>query len=86
MSYIYDVPHLLSHMWTNLFSFQGLVIMYRLHLIFILLLVVLYLLSPFDLLPEIILGIIGLIDDVVIVIAALVYVSLIYRAYVARMN
>lgn len=84
MHYIYDVPVLLRHMWRGLFTVRGLVVLHKLHLIFILLLIVIYLLSPFDLLPEAVLGVIGLLDDVIILLGALVYISVVYRAYVAN--
>ena len=84
MHYLYDVPTILTHLWRNLFTVRGLLFIYKLHILFILVLVVLYLLSPFDLLPEIMLGMLGLLDDLLLVVCALVYISLVYRAHVAN--
>ena len=84
MHYIYDVPILLRHMWRNTFTVGGLVVIHKLHLLLIAVFVLIYLLSPFDLLPESVLGVIGLVDDVLIVLAVLVYITIIYRARVAQ--
>lgn len=84
LHYLYDVPTLLRHIWRNLFTLQGLLVLYKLHILFILLLLFLYLLSPLDLIPETVFGVLGLIDDVVVVLGVLVYISLIYAAHVAN--
>ena len=84
MHYIYDVPTLLRHLWRELFTVRGLLLIRRLHLIFIVLLIIVYLASPLDLLPEAVFGILGLVDDIIIIIGTLVYISLIYRAFVVR--
>jgi RING finger protein 170 len=41
-----------------------------------------YLVSPIDLIPEMIFGILGYLDDLIAVIFMAVYVSAVYRAYV----
>ena len=84
MHYVYDVPTLLRHLWRELFTIRGLLLIRRLHLIFILLLIVVYLASPLDLLPEAVFGILGLVDDIIIIVGTLVYISIIYRALVVR--
>lgn len=84
LHYLYDVPTLLRHIWRNLFTLQGLVMLYKLHILFILLLLLLYFLSPLDLIPEAVFGILGFIDDFVIIMGVLVYISLIFRAHIAN--
>ena len=83
LHYLYDVPALLRHLWRELFTIRGLLIIRRLHLFLILALIVVYLVSPLDLLPEAVFGILGLVDDVIIIAGTLVYISLVYRALVA---
>ena len=56
----------------------------RLHLILILVLIIVYLLSPLDLLPEAVFGVIGLLDDVIIIIGTLVYIAIVYRAFITE--
>ena len=82
MHYLYDVPALLRHLWRELFTVRGLLIVRRLHLILILVLIVVYLLSPLDLLPEAVFGLLGLVDDIIIIIGTLVYIAIIYRALI----
>ena len=47
--------------------------MFRLYIAVVLLLAFVYLISPLDILPEGILGIFGLADDIYIIVAALLY-------------
>ena len=44
----------------------------------------LYLLSPFDIVPEAAFGIFGLLDDLVIVALFLIYASILYRNFVVE--
>lgn len=84
MHYLYDVPTLLRHLWRELFTIRGLVLIRRLHLILILVLIIVYLLSPLDLLPEAVFGVIGLLDDVIIIIGTLVYIAIVYRTFITE--
>lgn len=84
LSYLYDVPVLLRHLWEELFSERGPLLIRRLYLGYILLLLVVYLLSPFDLLPESVFGFLGYIDDLMILLIALVYVTFLYRNVIAQ--
>jgi RING finger protein 170 len=43
-----------------------------------------YLLSPFDIIPEAAFGLIGLLDDLVIVAMFLIYASVLFRNLVAQ--
>lgn len=45
---------------------------------------VLYAIAPIDLIPEAVLGLIGLIDDVVVIAFLLIQVSIVYRTVVAN--
>lgn len=84
MHYLYDVPTLLRHLWHDLFTVRGLILINKLHLLFIVVFLLIYFLSPLDLVPEGVVGVLGLVDDFIILIGALVYITLMYRAVVAQ--
>ena len=44
----------------------------------------LYLLSPFDIIPEAAFGLIGILDDLVIITLFLLYASILYRNFVVQ--
>ena len=83
MHYVYDIPALLRHLLRELFTVRGLMLIRRLHLVVIVVLLLVYLILPLDLLPEAVFGILGLIDDIIIIVGTLVYISLVYRAVLA---
>ena len=84
LHYVYDIPVIVSHVWRLLFTVQGVLLLYRLHILLLLLLLLLYLLSPLDLVPESVFGVMGLLDDLVILVAVFSYVSLLYRNYITQ--
>ena len=84
MSYIYDIPTLLRYLLRDLFTVNGLICMHRLHILAIFVLLLLYLFIPFDLLPESAIGLIGFIDDGLILLTVIIYVTLLYRSYVTN--
>lgn len=84
MSYIYDLPTLLRYLWNDLFTVGGLLLIHRLHILIVLVLLLLYIFIPFDILPEGAVGLIGYIDDILILLGTCVYVTLIYRTYVTN--
>lgn len=57
---------------------------HRFHILIVVFLLFLYVLLPLDILPESFLGLLGFIDDIVIILGALVYLTLIYRAYIIQ--
>ena len=84
MEWYHDAPTLLRHFFQDLFSPQGLFQLWRLRIIMMLLLMIMYLLSPFDLLPEAALGVFGLIDDLMFLLIILIYCTIVYRQVVAH--
>ena len=58
--------------------------MHRLHILLVLILLIFYVFLPYDILPESVIGIIGYIDDFIILIVAFIYLTLIYRAYITN--
>lgn len=79
-----DTPTLVPHVLRELFALRGLSCCNRLLVSILLLFAIVYLISPIDLLPELILGPFGYIDDVVSIAMALVYVVQIYRQDIMR--
>ena len=82
LSYLYDVPTLLSHMWRDMFTPSGLYWMQRLYFFMVIFFILFYFIIPIDILPESALGILGLLDDLLLLVMAVVYVTIVYRAYV----
>lgn len=84
LDYIMDFPVLVRHMFRNFFSVSGLVIMLRLRIVMYLLIVVIYILSPFDIIPEAVLGILGFFDDIVIAAVIILYLTILFRQSLAN--
>ena len=83
MEYLRDLPTLLRHLWAEFFSEGGLFLMFRIRVVVCFLAALLYVASPLDILPEAVFGLLGLFDDVFIMVLIMIYVSVIYRRYVA---
>ena len=79
-----DFPVLLRHMFRQLFTVDGMVWMFRLRVILYLTLVALYVVSPFDLIPESAAGVLGFMDDIILLIVVLIYLTVLYRSYVSQ--
>lgn len=84
MEYLMDFPVLLRHMFRQLFTVDGMVWMFRLRVILYLTLVALYVVSPFDLIPESAAGVLGFMDDIILLIVVLIYLTVLYRSYVSQ--
>lgn len=57
---------------------------FKLRVILSVVMAVLYVVSPIDIIPEAFLGLLGLADDVVVIIIILIQVSIVYRTVVAN--
>lgn len=84
VQYLSDIPLILGHLLRLTFTADGIALLYRLHILLLLLLLVLYLFSPLDLIPEAVFGAVGLLDDIIILIAVAAYASQLYRHYVTN--
>ncbi|KAK6030361.1 zinc finger, C3HC4 type [Ostertagia ostertagi] len=84
LEYLYDVPVLIPYIVRSLFDFNGLMIMFRLRVLFIAIGIFAYVLSPFDIIPESAYGLIGLVDDVFVAVLLLVYIAIAIRHVMAR--
>ena len=80
-----DVPTLLRHCVSAVFSQSGLEWMFRFRFVVFTLAALIYLVIPFDLIPEMLLGIIGLIDDFLIILALAIRICVDYRLQVAAL-
>ncbi|XP_033124526.1 E3 ubiquitin-protein ligase RNF170-like [Anneissia japonica] len=83
MDYLRDLPTLLRHLVIEMFSPSGLVWMFRLRIFVCFIAATLYLLMPLDVIPEAVFGVIGLFDDVLIILVLGIYVTVIYRGIIA---
>ncbi|GFO03188.1 E3 ubiquitin-protein ligase rnf170 [Plakobranchus ocellatus] len=77
--YLQDLPTLLRHAFHEFFSVGGLMWMFRFRIGILVLAAFLYLISPLDILPEAVFGIIGFLDDIFIILLLAIYISIIYR-------
>ncbi|XP_037088113.1 E3 ubiquitin-protein ligase RNF170-like [Pollicipes pollicipes] len=84
LEYIRDVPCLLRHLCLEFFSEGGLLLMFRVRVVACFVTAVMYLLSPLDIVPEAFFGMLGLFDDIFIAVLVVLYVTMIYRHYVAE--
>ncbi|XP_038075536.1 E3 ubiquitin-protein ligase RNF170-like isoform X2 [Patiria miniata] len=83
MDYIHDLPTLLRHAMREFFTLSGLVWMFRLRIIVCFLAALLYFVSPLDIIPEAVFGVLGFVDDLLILVLLLIYVTIIYRSFIA---
>ncbi|XXG88247.1 hypothetical protein AAC387_Pa12g0483 [Persea americana] len=76
-----DVPFLIRRLIRDLMDPQrSLPLVFRVRMIFAMVLSTVYVLSPIDILPEGVLGIVGLLDDLLIVLIVFLHLSAIYRS------
>ncbi|XP_038648532.1 E3 ubiquitin-protein ligase RNF170 isoform X4 [Scyliorhinus canicula] len=82
-----DLPTLLRHAFTELFSIGGLFWMFRIRIFLCLAGALFYLASPLDFIPEAFFGILGFLDDLFVIFLLLIYISIMYReAVTQRLN
>ncbi len=73
------MPVLLRHLTSEMFSGNGLSFLNRFKIVLVTVFNFIYFVSPIDILPEAILGLFGYIDDLILVVSTLVYLSTFYR-------
>ncbi|XP_078740384.1 E3 ubiquitin-protein ligase RNF170-like [Lampetra fluviatilis] len=84
LDYLRDLPTILRHASRELFSLSGLVWMFRARVSLLAVGGLLYVAAPLDIVPEAAFGLLGLLDDLLIVALLLLYVSVIYLQHVAQ--
>ncbi|CAI9731675.1 E3 ubiquitin-protein ligase RNF170-like [Octopus vulgaris] len=83
MDYLNDIPTLLRHCLQELFSWNGLMIIFRMRITICAVFGICYLISPLDIIPEAAFGLFGLLDDVFVLSLMVVYITIAYRELVA---
>ncbi|XP_055946466.1 E3 ubiquitin-protein ligase RNF170-like isoform X1 [Argiope bruennichi] len=83
LDYLWDLPTLLRHAGSEFFSVGGIMYMFRLRIFLCFIAAVMYLISPLDMIPEAVFGILGLLDDMFVVLLLAIYVTVIYRRFLA---
>jgi len=84
LDYIYDLPTLLRHITSEFFSVGGLMYMFRIRIVICFTGAIMYLISPLDMIPEAVFGLFGLLDDVFVVLLVAIYITIIYRRFLAN--
>jgi RING finger protein 170 len=79
MDMVRDAPLLLRRLWHDLSPGVVLSMLCKFRFMWFMLLTVLYLLSPIDLIPEAVFGVVGLVDDAIVFCMALVICASAYR-------
>ncbi len=79
-----DLPVLLRHLWTFLWTTEGLSWLFRVRVFTLFGMAAIYLFSPFDIIPEGAFGLIGLLDDLLIIGIFLIYASNLFRNFVGE--
>ena len=84
MDILHDLPTLFRHAMREFFSFSGLVWMFRLRIILCFFAAFIYFISPLDIIPEAVFGILGFMDDIFVLLLLAIYVTIIYRGIIAN--
>ncbi|XP_075681636.1 E3 ubiquitin-protein ligase RNF170 [Rhinoderma darwinii] len=84
MDRIMDLPTLLRHAFREMFSVGGLFQMFRIRIVLCLLGAIFYLVSPLDIIPEAVFGVLGFMDDLFVIFLLLIYISIMYREVVTQ--
>ena len=74
-----DMPILIRHFIRNLFSVTGIRLLFRFRSFVFISTCLIYIILPLDLLPEALFGILGLVDDIFIILCAITWISIQYR-------
>jgi len=81
MQRVRDMPLLLRRMVGELMDPQRAIpLVHRTRILFFLVLLAVYVFSPLDVIPEGVLGLVGLLDDLLVIIMVLFYLAMLYRS------
>lgn len=76
-----DMPLLLRRMiWELMDPQRAIPLVHRTRILFFLVLLAVYVFSPFDVIPEGVVGLVGLLDDVLVIVMVLFYLAMLYRS------
>lgn len=82
---IYDLPELLKQLINAIFSWDILTVAFKLRMLCFITIGLLYFLSPFDLIPEVVFGIFGYADDILFCFIIICMMTLHFRNTVQRL-
>jgi RING finger protein 170 len=76
-----DMPLLLRRMiWELMDPQRAIPLVHRTRILFFLVLLAIYVFSPLDVIPEGVVGLVGLLDDVLVIVMVLFYLAMLYRS------
>ncbi len=75
---------LIPHLIRLVFAADGIAIVFRLRIVVCLFAMLAYMLSPFDIIPEAVFGLLGMLDDIFIVFLLAIYFIYAYRNFMAN--
>jgi len=81
-----DLPMLLRHLVAYLFTGEGLHLAFQLRVYVLAAFCLVYLLSPLDLLPEAVFGLLGLLDDLFVFLLISLYLTFFFRQIMSNMG
>lgn len=84
LDYLYDMPTLIRHLGRELFSVSGLVWMVWVRIVMCLFAAIIYFILPVDLLPEAVFGLLGYLDDILVILLLAIYATVVYRNFIAN--
>ena len=84
MEHLRDLPVLLRHLWAALWTGEGLQTAFQIRVAVLGLVWLAYFISPLDLLPEALFGIVGLLDDLFIFILISMHITYFFRQIVSN--
>jgi len=85
MEQLLDLPVLMRHLWSYFWSGRGLHFAFQVRVALLGIMWLVYLLSPLDLLPEAVFGIIGLLDDLFIFVLISMHLAYFFRQILSNM-
>lgn len=86
MDRLRDFPFLISRFRDEVIRTRGAIIFHSFKFMFYIVAMLIYLLSPLDLIPEFIFGIFGMLDDLIVMIYAFVAISTVFYQFMVDRN
>lgn len=84
MENVRDIPVLIPHILRQIFSINTFNWTYRIRIYIIIFFVIAYVLSPLDILPESVVGILGLLDDLIFLVLGALYLIILFRQFISQ--
>ncbi len=79
-----DLPMLIRHFWHFMWGGNGMYLLFRVRAVVLMSFIALYVLLPFDLVPEAVFGLFGLIDDLLVAVIVLSIVASTFRNFIIQ--